>query len=204
VQGDYIDATSGSPARSAFAWFDVPSPLGTSPDCMVTTLAAPEQVATLRVRPGSVAVADFGCSQDDGMLVAGETANLTIPLQNFGRSSLTGIHGTVTGLTPGVTVYVTDNEVPGTFGFRLAGPNPFRERTTLHYALAKRTQVRLEVFGVTGERVRTLVNRVLEPGSYDAFLDARAVGQRPLGSGVYWARLTAGGEVRTLRVVALE
>jgi hypothetical protein len=95
-------------------------------------------------------------------------------------------------------------DAPGVFRFRVAGPNPFQERTALHYTLTQRALVRVEVFGVTGERVRTLVNRVMEPGNYDVSLDVRAAGQRPLGSGVYWARLIAGVEVRTLRVVALE
>ena len=111
-QGDYIDATSGGPARSAFAWFGTPSPFGSWPDALVATIADPVQVAPLRVRPGSITLSDFGCTANDGALVAGEAAYLTIPLENIGRGTLTGIAGTLTSLTPGVTVYASDETYP--------------------------------------------------------------------------------------------
>ena len=465
-QGDYIDATSGGPARSAFAWFGTPSPFGSWPDALVATIADPVQVAPLRVRPGSITLSDFGCTANDGALVAGEAAYLTIPLENIGRGTLTGIAGTLTSLTPGVTVYASDETYPslasgssapsgrpyfirlannypcgtparflldvsasgvapaeveltlptgvissrqtllsenfdsvtppalpagwsnfnlcsgcpanswvtttvtpasppnavfcldntsttfgrlsgptvavpanatyveisfdtsynleaqdartgfdafsfgyavdgsGThfatadaiefdhrytdyidrgsgngrgdrsgwsgdsggyhhvraripglaghsleprfdlttdsntglvgatmdnvliealivgcgsctplaevegdprgFGLRLAGPSPFSGGTSLRYSLSERAAVRLEVFNVAGRRVRTLVDRVMEPGSYDASLASRATGERTLAPGVYWVRLAAGGRSRTLRVITLK
>ena len=93
---------------------------------------------------------------------------------------------------------------PRGFGLRLAGPSPFSGGTSLRYSLSERAAVRLEVFNVAGRRVRTLVDRVMEPGSYDASLASRATGERTLAPGVYWVRLAAGGRSRTLRVVTLE
>ncbi len=106
-QGDYNDAfsdpQSAGPGYGAFAVMAEPSPFTTGPDGLVFT-AMGVQVAPLRVRPGSVIVADRGCDANDGVLVAGEAADLTIPLQNIGRTLLSGISATLTALTPGVDV----------------------------------------------------------------------------------------------------
>ncbi|HEY2954980.1 MAG TPA: sialidase family protein [Candidatus Eisenbacteria bacterium] len=86
--------------------------------------------------------------------------------------------------------------------FRLAGANPFSARTMVHFTLPQRSTVRLEVFSVGGQKLRTLVNEERAAGTYNEELDLRA-GAR-LGAGLYVIRLTAGGQTRTLRVAALE
>ena len=117
-QGDYIDAgANGAGVSAAFAWFADPSPLTTSPDCFVTSIAAPLPVAALRVRPGTIGLSDHGCDMNDGQLIAGESADLTLPLENFGRTTLTGITGTLTAITPGITLE------PGTRYYPDLAPN---------------------------------------------------------------------------------
>ena len=59
---------------------------------------------TPEFQPGSVTLADQGCNANDGFLVAGETAALTVPLENIGRGLVSGITGTLSSLTTGVTV----------------------------------------------------------------------------------------------------
>lgn len=106
-QGDYNDAYSDAltagPGYGAFAVMAEPSATTTGPDGYVFT-AAGVQVAPLRVRPGTVVVADHGCGANDGILVANESADLTIPLENIGRGSLTGITATLSAITPGVAI----------------------------------------------------------------------------------------------------
>jgi hypothetical protein len=106
-QGDYIDATynvSNNTAYGGMTGFADPHPFGTGADGLVATVASPAQFAALRVRPGTVQVFDSGCNANDGVLVAGESAAFTIPLENFGRTTLTGISAILSSLTPGVTV----------------------------------------------------------------------------------------------------
>ncbi len=64
--------------------------------------------------------------------------------------------------------------------------------------------MRVEVFTVTGQRVRTLKDGVEEPGTYTIAFGLEAQGARPLHAGVYWVRVTAGKETRSIRVAALE
>lgn len=91
-----------------------------------------------------------------------------------------------------------------TFSFGLLGSNPIRGEGMLAYTLAERSPVRIEVFGVDGRRVRTLVNRVEGPGSHSVPFRVHEPGGRGLGAGVYLVRITAGNEKQSLRLVALD
>jgi hypothetical protein len=87
--------------------------------------------------------------------------------------------------------------------FRLNGASPFCTRTGVSYSLPERAAVRVEVFSVSGQRVRTLVNEVQSAGEYTATFDMKARGEPALRAGVYLIRLTAGDAVRRLRAIGL-
>ena len=85
----------------------------------------------------------------------------------------------------------------------LAGPNPSRGRASFSYAVPRSTPVKIEVFSVFGQRVRTLVNRVVEPGEYTTWFALQQEGARTLGAGVYLVRMTTRDWSQSVRVVAL-
>jgi hypothetical protein len=93
---------------------------------------------------------------------------------------------------------------PLEFSFALAGTNPFQGRTALRYTLPSSERVQLEVYSVTGQRVRTLVDRSEGPGSYTVPFQMQSGGERMLTPGVYMVRITAGKYQKTLRLVGLE
>ncbi|MBD3348870.1 MAG: T9SS type A sorting domain-containing protein, partial [Candidatus Eisenbacteria bacterium] len=78
-------------------------------------------------------------------------------------------------------------------------PNPFNPVTVIGYAVAQPTHVTLVVYDVTGREVTRLVDREVAPGRYKATFDARG-----LASGVYFARMTAGGFTETRKLVLLK
>jgi hypothetical protein len=71
-------------------------------------------------------------------------------------------------------------------------PNPFNPSTTIRYALKKRSDVRLDVFNVLGQTVRTLVRDELDAGVYSVVWDGKDNTNTPVASGVYIVRLDAG------------
>jgi hypothetical protein len=71
-------------------------------------------------------------------------------------------------------------------------PNPFNPSTVIRYALPRGSVVRLEVYAVTGELVRTLVQGEQAAGVHEVSFDARG-----LASGVYFYRIHAGDFVAT-------
>jgi pimeloyl-ACP methyl ester carboxylesterase len=86
----------------------------------------------------------------------------------------------------------------------MVGSEPFRGAASLRYTLHEPAWVRLEVFGVDGRRVRTLVDRYEAPGSHTARFAPNDGAGPPLGSGVYFVRLAIGSRVHSLKIVGLD
>ncbi|MEW6750264.1 MAG: Ig-like domain-containing protein [Candidatus Latescibacterota bacterium] len=90
--------------------------------------------------------------------------------------------------------------VPQAFALHGNYPNPFNPATTISYQLAAPAPVRLEVYDVLGQRVRTLVRQVQSAGFHTVVWDSRDDQAQPVGAGVYLCRLRAGSfsQVRKL------
>src|SRR5262249_16322501 len=57
--------------------------------------------------------------------------------------------------------------------FRGAGPNPFRNATAVRFALPRAERVTLQVFNVSGQRVRSLIDAQFPAGAHSAMFSAR-------------------------------
>lgn len=86
---------------------------------------------------------------------------------------------------------------------RTVGANPFSGATSIAYTLPRRGAVRLDVFNLAGEKVRTLVSGPQNAGSYAVPFRLHAPGEPGLAAGVYLVRLSGAGQVNTMRVTAL-
>jgi hypothetical protein len=74
-----------------------------------------------------------------------------------------------------------------------AYPNPFQRGTSISFELREGRTASLEVFDITGRRVRDLLGRkTLSPGSHTVTWDGRDDAGRVVASGVYLYRLSAG------------
>ncbi len=77
-------------------------------------------------------------------------------------------------------------------------PNPFNPGTTISYQLspggqAANRNVRLEIYNLLGQVVRTLVNKRQPAGHYTVYWDGTDNQHNPVNSGVYIYRLTVDG-----------
>ena len=83
-------------------------------------------------------------------------------------------------------------------------PNPTRSAAVrVAYELTRGGAVRIEVFGVTGERLRVLEDGVRPPGRHEASWDGLDDARRPARPGLYFLRLSAPEGVRTARLARL-
>lgn len=78
--------------------------------------------------------------------------------------------------------------IPQKFELHQNYPNPFNPITKIEYAIPKPSYVRIEVYNVLGQRIRTLVNEEKQPGYYTVDFDASS-----LATGFYIYRLEANG-----------
>ena len=82
-------------------------------------------------------------------------------------------------------------------------PNPLRDNTSINYQLSADGPVKLAVYNVAGQMVKTLVNRPQMAGRYTVSWNGRDESGRRAATGVYFYRLTANGKVssRTMNLI---
>ena len=73
-------------------------------------------------------------------------------------------------------------------------PNPFNPRTTIHFQVAGRGLVQIDIMDVHGRIVRQLVRKMVEPGAHEAGWDGRDDSGRSLASGAYFYRMSVNGQ----------
>ncbi len=83
-------------------------------------------------------------------------------------------------------------------------PNPFNPLTTIGYALAEATTVRLTVHNILGQTVCVLVDSDQSAGFQTAFWDGTDDHGKPVSSGVYFYRLEAGSFVEIRKMIKLQ
>lgn len=91
---------------------------------------------------------------------------------------------------------------PGTpEGLRVLRAAPIGGPHTLAFELPQSTQVRLEVFDLAGRRLATLADGPLGVGAHVRVWDGRDASGTKVPRGLVFARLSAGAEVRTARIL---
>ncbi len=83
-------------------------------------------------------------------------------------------------------------------------PNPFHRQTTIEYQITRPGLVSLVVYNTAGQRVRTLVSGWRGLGRHSVNWDGRDETSRIAGSGIYFARLSAPGHERTIRLISVK
>ncbi len=85
------------------------------------------------------------------------------------------------------------------FNLKQNYPNPFNPVTRINYELKSKGNVLLQVFDITGRKVRTLVNQAQAAGQYSVHFDATL-----LSSGIYYYTLLSSGEVQSRKMVVVK
>ena len=83
-------------------------------------------------------------------------------------------------------------------------PNPFNSRTLIPYRLATPGAVRLEIYNLLGQSLRTLVDQYQDAGFYKVRWDARDRRGAMVSAGMYLVRLHYQGGVQTKRLLYLK
>ena len=102
------------------------------------------------------------------------------------------------------SVEVTTLAIPTTSGLDPNYPNPFNAGTQIAYRLATPGLVRLEIYNVLGQPVRTLVNQFQPAGFYQVPWDARDQRGATVAAGVYLTRLRHPDGAQTRRLLYLK
>ncbi len=106
----------------------------------------------------------------------------------------------------GSAVSNDDNISPqiGSFALYPNSPNPFNPSTTISFANDRPASVKLEIFNIKGQKVRTLVDETLSAGTHRVVWDGTDELGRSVSSGLYMYRLSAPDFVKTLKMMMLK
>ncbi len=80
-------------------------------------------------------------------------------------------------------------------------PNPFTNRVAIRYGLPVQTGVKVQIFSVTGELVKTVVAGEKAAGFHQVFWNGSDERGHNLGYGVFYLRLTTAEKVLTRKMV---
>ncbi len=104
-----------------------------------------------------------------------------------------------------VSVRPSDRTIAENFSLSQNYPNPFNPSTTIQFSLPTQTSVRLDIYNMLGQRVKTLVaDEMLQAGNYDVVWNGTNDQNITVPSGMYIYRITAGNFVDSKRMMFLK
>jgi hypothetical protein len=83
-------------------------------------------------------------------------------------------------------------------------PNPFNAGTTITYGIDAPGHVNLTVYNILGQNVATLVDGFMPAGDHAVEWDGRNSNGESVSSGMYFYRVTAGGESVSRKMLLLK
>jgi photosystem II stability/assembly factor-like uncharacterized protein len=116
----------------------------------------------------------------------------------FGDDWYRSTHTLLKADLSGITSVEDKEDKPKEFALHQNYPNPFNPTTSIEYQVTSSEKVSLIIYDILGREIKTLVNELKAPGSYEVTFDASL-----LSSGVYFYRLTAGEFVQTRKMLLL-
>jgi immune inhibitor A len=125
----------------------------------------------------------------------------SVSIVNISNSGANMTADVTVGTPQGITSY--DDLLPGRI--RLLGnvPNPFNPVTAIAFEVFEESPVKLEVFNITGQRVKILSDDIFREGTYLIRWDGKDDKGHEVGSGVYFYRVSSGGRSVSKKMLKL-
>jgi len=96
---------------------------------------------------------------------------------------------------------IGEAEIPESFSLIQNYPNPFNPETDIEYALPTDCQVKLSIYNLLGQKVKTLVNEPQTAGFKTIHWNGRDEQGNLVASGIYFYKLNAGDFTATKKMV---
>ncbi len=115
---------------------------------------------------------------------------------HFGTMSSKKYH---VGLITFVLVHSDPGFLPQYYELSQNFPNPFNQSTRFTFKVPVAGRIKIEIYTLLGQKIRSLVSDFRAPGSYSLFFDGRDNRGQPLSSGLYLCRMTAENFQQTIK-----
>ena len=172
---------------------------------------------TLQVLQIISSSSEFSCDLNSFSLAAGADQLLNIsftPVQSGVRSGWLSLISNdpmmdtlniyLIGIGEGVSGLEDKLTLPRVFAVHQNYPNPFNPVTTIHYELPRSSEVRLVIYNLLGQEVRTLLNSPIEAGRHQVVWNGSNDSGVIVASGIYIYRFEAEDYSRVMKMILLK
>lgn len=104
----------------------------------------------------------------------------------------------------GITELIPDGSLPETFELIGNYPNPFNPATEIIFAAPRSGHVRLEIYNIIGQKVKTLVDESVTAGLKAVTWDGSSDSGYPVASGIYYYRLSTADGIDVKKMTFLK
>tara|TARA_B100000315_G_scaffold252376_1_gene289031 strand:- start:3449 stop:6391 length:2943 start_codon:yes stop_codon:yes gene_type:complete len=105
---------------------------------------------------------------------------------------------------PNAIMNIEPEKTPSNFLMVNNYPNPFNMEATIEFSLSMKEKVTLVIYDILGREIKTLLNNQILDGSHSVIWNGLTNADKPVGTGVYLYRLSAGNQFRTGKMVLLK
>jgi hypothetical protein len=172
---------------------------------------------TLRISQVIFSTSEFSSDLNSFSLASGANQHLNISFapqqagERIGWLRLINndpVNDTLNILLVGVGVGVTGMEnkltLPRVFTVQQNYPNPFNPLTTIYYELPRSSEVKLVIYNLLGQEVRTLLNSTINAGRHQVVWNGTNDSGMLVASGIYIYRFEAGEYSRVMKMILLK
>lgn len=123
--------------------------------------------------------------------------------------TVTGIYTTGTTNTISASIEVDDIDanntiIPDVTALNGNYPNPFNPVTNISFSISEPANVRIDIYNIRGEKVKTLVNEHMEASNYTYSWNGKDDNQNSVASGVYFYKMAAGRYTSTKKMILMK
>ncbi|MCP4632614.1 MAG: T9SS type A sorting domain-containing protein [candidate division Zixibacteria bacterium] len=161
---------------------------------------------TIDPTSGSVAAGDnvditltFDATDPD--IVPDTTYNATLVINNNTSNPTISID---VSMTTGPVSVDEDGTIPLAFSLSQNYPNPFNPETNIEYTIPENSTVTLEVFNISGQKVKTLVSGYEKAGHKEVVWNGTDDNNRKVASGIYMYKLKSGDQTSVKKMSLLK
>ena len=109
-----------------------------------------------------------------------------------GHVSVSAENGPLTLSIDVSSLSIEDEAIPDVFALHQNYPNPFNPVTNIRFDVPEQSLVKMEIFNILGQRVKTLANQEMNAGFHSIQWNGSNDHGKPLSSGMYIYTINAG------------
>ncbi|MCL1827503.1 MAG: T9SS type A sorting domain-containing protein, partial [Candidatus Cloacimonetes bacterium] len=103
-----------------------------------------------------------------------------------------------TSITPDDGLLPLQSKLTGNY------PNPFNPETTISFYTVEKGIVRLEIYNIKGQKIKTLTDEFYEAGEHKVVWNGVDENDKAVSSGIYFSRLTGDGFTSVMKMVLMK